>query len=316
MSGRGGKIAIAGAGAVGATIAYACLTRGVARKVALFDNDAAKVNSQVLDLRHGLQFVPPAEVEGSDDPAVCKDADVVVVTAGAKQKPGQTRLELAGVNAAMCRDLIPKLLLVAPEAIVLMVSNPVDVLTYAALKISGLPRQRVMGSGTVLDSSRFRHLIAQRCRVAVTNVHGYIAGEHGDSEIPLWSAATIANIPLHDWSVAHHGRLTVRDRAEIFLSVKNAAEQVIRGKGATNFAIGLATAQILAAILNDENRVLPVSSLLTNYRGISDVCLSAPSILSRSGVEEPLDIPMNEAETAGLADSAAAVQKVIRSLGF
>jgi L-lactate dehydrogenase len=270
----------------------------------------------VLDLRHGLQFVPPAEVEGSDDAAVCSGADIVVITAGAKQKAGQARLELAGVNAGICRELIPRLLAAAPDAIILMVSNPVDVLTYAALKISGLPRPRVMGSGTVLDSSRFRHLIAQRCRAAVSNVHGYIVGEHGDSEIPLWSAATIANIPLHTWSVAHHGRLTVRDRAEIFSAVKNAAEQVIQGKGATNFAIGLATAQILAAILNDENRVLPVSSLLSNYRGISDVCLSAPCILNRSGVEEPLDVPMNEAEAAGLANSAAAVKKVIATLGF
>jgi L-lactate dehydrogenase len=310
------KIAIVGAGSVGATIAYACLQRGVAGRIAIYDINAAKVRAQALDLNHGLQFVPPAVVEGSDDPMVCAGADVVVVTAGAKQKPGQSRMELASVNAGICRQLIPTMLRTAPEAILLMVSNPVDVLTYAALKISALPRRRVFGSGTVLDSSRFRYLIARRCNVAVASVHGYIVGEHGDSEVPLWSTANIGNIPLSEWAVPQHGRLTVRDRAEIFTGVKTAAEQIIRGKGATNFAIGLAAANILESVLDDSNAVLPVSSLLENFRGLSDVCLSMPSIVSRGGVELPLGVPMNAAEEAGLANSAAMVKASIRALGF
>jgi L-lactate dehydrogenase len=311
------KIAIIGAGSVGSTIAYACMLRGVGQHVVLHDVKREKVDAEVLDLNHGLQFVPMATIEGSDDLGACADADVVVVTAGAKQKPGQTRMDLAGANTEICRKLIPDLVRLAPGAVVLMVTNPVDVMTYVALKLSGLPRQRVLGSGTVLDSSRFRFLIAQRCSVAVQNVHATIAGEHGDSEIPLWSSARIGNIPLHEWAVPAHGKLSVRDRTDIFVNVKDAARQIIEGKGATNFAIGLATAKILEAILKDENRILPVSSLLTNYReGIDDVCLSVPSIVNRRGVEVALDVPLNQAELAGLRNSAERIKEIIRSLGF
>jgi L-lactate dehydrogenase len=310
------KIAIIGAGSVGATIAYACLIRGVGKSIALYDVNAAKVEAEVLDLNHGLQFVPMATVDGSADLEICRDADVVVVTAGAKQKPGQSRMDLASANTAICRELILKLLGVAPNAILLLVTNPVDVITYVTLKLSGLPRNRVFGSGTVLDSSRFRFLIGRRLKVAVQNVHAYIAGEHGDSEIPLWSSAHVGNIPLHEWAVAGHGKLTVRDRTEIFQNVKTAAQQVIAGKGATNYAIGLATARILEALLHDENRVLPVSSLLTNYHEMDDVCLSVPCIVNRSGVEAALPIPLNPAELAGLQNSAAMIRQTIASLGF
>ncbi len=315
MNSKTPKIAVVGAGAVGATIVYACLIRGVGRQIALYDLDRRKVDAQTLDLNHGLQFTEPAIVEGSDDVAVCADADVVVVTAGAKQKPGQTRLDLAAANAAMLAKLLPELLRVAPNAILLMVSNPVDVLTHIALSLSGLPRQRVFGTGTVLDSSRFRFLIAQRCRVAVQNVHAYIAGEHGDSEIPLWSSASIGNVPLSTWAVPGHGKLTVRDRAEITRDVKDAAQQIIAGKGATNFAIGLATADILAAIVNDQERVMPVSSLIHDYEGISDVCLSVPCIVGRSGVETPLPVPLNDAERLGLQASAQTLREARLSLG-
>lgn len=310
------KIAIIGAGGVGATIAYACVIRGVSRQIAIYDINASKVRAEVLDLNHGLLFVPAAEIDGSDDINVCAGAHVVVITAGAKQKPGMTRMDLADSNAKMLQSVLPQLLKVAPHAIYLMVTNPVDVITYIALRISGLPRQRVFGSGTVLDSSRFRFLIAQRLKVAVPNVHAHIAGEHGDSEIPLWSSATIANIPLHAWAVPHHGKLGVRDRVEIFENVKNAAYQIVAGKGATHYAIGLATARILEAILGDENRVLSVSSLMEDYHGISDVCLSVPSIVSGQGVETQLPVPMNENEITGLRNSADTVRGEIRKLGF
>lgn len=310
------KIAIVGAGSVGATIAYACLIRGVSPQVALYDTNRLKVEAQTLDLVHGLQFVPAAAVHGSDDIAVCADADVVVITAGARQKPGQTRMELAEVNTAICKRLVPELLRVAPEATVLVVTNPVDVLTYVTLKVSGLPARRVLGSGTVLDSSRFRYLIACRCKVAVPNVHAVIAGEHGDSEVPLWSSATIANVPLHEWAVMGHGKLTVRDRTEIFQTVKSAADQIIAGKGATNYAIGLATTRILEALLNDENRVMPVSAMMHEYRGISDVCMSVPSIVNCTGVGTALPIPMNDAEVAGLRNSAEKVREALKASGF
>ena len=310
------KIAIIGAGSVGATIAYACMIRGVGKQLALFDINRAKVDAEVLDLNHGLQFVPMASLEGSDDVGICADANVVVITAGAKQKPGQTRMDLASANAQICRKLLPDLLRVAPDAVYLLVTNPVDVITYVTLKLTGLPAGRVLGSGTVLDSSRFRYLIAARCNVAVQNVHAYIIGEHGDSELPLWSSATIANIPLHEWAVPRHGKLSVRDRTEIFQNVKDAAYQVIQGKGATNYAIGLATAKILEALLHDENRILPVSSLLKDYQGIDDVCLSVPSIVNRAGVEQPLPIKLNDAELAGLKNSAEQIRQAIRTVGF
>jgi L-lactate dehydrogenase len=310
------KVTIIGAGSVGATIAYACLIRGVAKQITLFDMNKAKVDAEVLDLNHGLQFVPMATLEGSDDLEITRDSDIIVVMAGAKQKPGQTRMDLAAANAEICRQLIPKLLKLSPNATLLLVTNPVDVITYVTLKISGLPKERVFGSGTVLDSSRFRFLIAQRLKVAVQNVHAYIAGEHGDSEIPLWSSAQVGNVPLHEWAVQGHGKLTVRDRTDIFTNVRNAAYQIIQGKGATNYAIGLATARILEAVLHDENRVLPVSSLLTDYYGISDVCLSVPSIVNRRGVDVALPTPMNDAEKAGLANSADTICKVVRELGF
>ncbi|HEX8522915.1 MAG TPA: L-lactate dehydrogenase [Tepidisphaeraceae bacterium] len=310
------KVAIVGAGSVGATIAYACLIRGVAQRVALYDVNRAKAHAEALDLNHGAQFFPQAMVEGSDDVEVCRDADVMVVTAGAKQKPGQSRMDLAQANAAICKEMVPKLIAVAPQSILLLVTNPVDVITYITHKISSFPRERVFGSGTVLDSSRFRMLIARRCNVAVGNVHAYIAGEHGESEIPLWSSASIGAIPLKDWAVPGHGKLTVRDRTEIFQNVKDAAQQIIAGKGATNFAIGLATARILESVLRDENRILPVSSLLTDYQGMGDVCFSVPCIVNGKGVEQALKIPLNQNEQAGLANSAETIRGAIRELGF
>lgn len=310
------KVAIVGAGSVGATVAYACLIRGVGKTVALFDLNAAKTRAEVLDLQHGLQFVPMANVMGSDDIEVCRDADVVVITAGAKQKPGQTRLDLAGANVAMCRTLVPQLLDVAPDAILLLITNPVDVLTYAALKFSGLPSGRVFGTGTVLDSSRLRGLIAQRAGVAVRSVHAYIAGEHGDSEIPLWSSATIGAVPLLEWETVGGSNLDATERDEIIGEVVHAAEEIIRGKGATNYAIGLAGARVVEAIIHDERAVLPVTSLLDDYAGISDVCLSMPSIVGRSGVQAVLPVPLSQDETDGLRRSADTVRAVIQKVGL
>lgn len=310
------KIAIVGAGAVGATIAYACMIRGVSNHLALYDVDRAKVDAEILDLNHGLPFVPMATIEGSDDVALCEDARVIVITAGAKQKPGQSRMDLAEANTAICRNLVPQLLQQSPDAILLLVTNPVDVITYITHKLSGLPRERVFGSGTVLDSARFRYLIAKRLKVAVQNVHAYIAGEHGDSEIPLWSSAAIANIPLHEWAVMHHGKLSVMDRTAIFQGVKESAGEIIKGKGATNYAIGLATAKILEAIVKDENRVLAVSSLIQNWHGIDDVCFSLPTIVSGRGVEAPLPVTVNANEEAGLKNSAETIRGAIRKLGF
>lgn len=308
------KIGIVGAGSVGATIAYACMVRGIGKHISLFDVAKAKLNAEVLDLNHGLMFVPEAQLDGSDDVEVLKGADAIVITAGAKQKPGQTRIDLAETNAEICKKLIPEIVRVAPDAILLMVTNPVDVLTYVALKVSGLEPGRVFGSGTVLDSSRFRFLLAKHCQVAVQNVHAYIAGEHGDSEFPLWSSASIGNVPLEQW--VHPNRMMASQRTAIFENVRTSADQIIAGKGATNYAVGLAVSSILQAVLWDEGRVLPVSSLLEDYRGLKDVCLSIPAIVNRRGVEYILPVPMSPDEEAGLRRSADAIQSVVRKLGF
>lgn len=308
------KIGIVGAGSVGATIAYACMVRGIGKHISLFDVAKPKLQAEVLDLNHGLMFVPEAQLDGADDIEVLKGADTVVITAGAKQKPGQTRFDLAETNTEICRKLLPEIVRVAPDAILLMVTNPVDVLTYVALKISGLKSRRVLGSGTVLDSSRFRFLVAQHCQVAVQNVHAYIAGEHGDSEIPLWSSASIGNVPLDQW--IYPSRLAAVQRTAIFENVRTSAYQIIAGKGATNYAIGLAVSSILQAILWDEGRVLPVSSLLTAYRDLDDVCLSVPAIVNRRGVEYPLPVPLSGEEEQGLYESAEAIRGILHKLGF
>jgi L-lactate dehydrogenase len=310
------KVAVVGAGSVGATLAYACLVRGIGRTIALYDLNADKTRAEVLDLQHGLQFVPQATVVGSDDIEVCRGADLVVITAGAKQKPGQTRLELAEANVALSRALVPQLLEVAPDAILLLVTNPVDVVTYAALKYSGLSPQRVFGSGTVLDSSRLRLLVAERCGVAVQSVHAYIAGEHGDSEIPLWSSASIGSVPLLAWDVPGRAPLDAATRDDIVRRVIGAAGEIIRGKGATNYAVGLAAARIIEAVLYDQRQVLPVSSLLDGQAGIRDVCLSLPSVVDRLGVDTVLPGPLSAEEAEGLRRSADTVHGVIKSLGL
>jgi len=309
-------VAIIGAGSVGATIAYACQIRGAVQTIALYDVDAKKTRAQVLDLNHGLQFTPVASVIGGDDLEVLRDADVVVVTAGAKQRTGQTRLDLAGVNVAMVETMMERFLTVAPDAVYLIVTNPCDVVTYAALKVSGLPPGRVFGSGTVLDSSRLRYLLAERCGVAVQNVHAYMLGEHGDTEIPIWSGANVGQQPLDQFQPRGRSALTPADMEGISDQVVHAAYEIIEGKGATWYAVGLAVTRIVEAIIKDENRVMPVSVLLQDYKGIDDVCLSVPCVVNASGIARVLDIPMSDGEVAGLRDSAAAVRTAIHTLGL
>jgi len=313
---RRSKVAIVGAGAVGATLAYAGLIRGLAHDIVLYDLNADKVEAEVLDLRHGLQFVPRAEVHGSADVAICAGADVIALTAGAKQKPGQTRLELAGTNVEMCRALIPELLAVAPDAVIVMVTNPVDVLTLAALKFSGLPSHRVLGSGTVLDSSRLRDLVARHYGVAPQSVHAMIVGEHGDSEFPLWSTASVGGFPVEDFVMPGGAKLDIAAQERIAREVVTAAERIIRGKGATNYAIGLAATRVIEAVLRDENCILPVTSLLDGHLGLSDVCLSLPTVVNRRGVAAVLDVPMSAHELTLLDASAKQVRAVATSLGL
>lgn len=308
------KLTVVGAGSVGTSVAYAALIRGSARHVALYDIAAAKVEAEVLDLAHGTQFTGSSEVAGGSDIAVAAGSHVVVVTAGAKQDPGQSRLELAATNARILDALMPKLLEVAPDAIYVIVTNPCDVLTVRAQQVSGLPSRRVFASGTVLDTSRLRWKLAQRAGVSPASIHAHIVGEHGDSEFPLWSRATIGTVPILDWEADGRPRLTVAELDAIAEEVRTAAYTVIQGKGATNYAIGLSSARIVEAILRDERAVLPVSTVLDGLHGVSGVALSVPSIVSSDGAEPIRGLELAPGELEAFHRSAAAVRQVVDRL--
>ena len=311
-------VAIVGAGAVGATLAYATLVRGAARRVVLFDINKAKVEAEAADIGHGIEFISQATIEGSDDIEICRDADLVVFTAGAKQDLGQSRMELASKTVGLVKKVLPTLVDIAPDAIHMMVTNPVDVVTYAAQKITGLPTNQIFGSGTVLDSSRLRFLIAKECGVAVQNVHAYVLGEHGDSEVPMWTSASIGGVPLLEWLGKNRAPLftdVVRER--IGHETVHAAYKIIEGKGATNYAVGLAVTRIIEAVLRNEHRVLPISTRIEDdFLGISDVCLSMPTIVDARGAGERLGIPMSQHEMGQLQASSHHIREAARQLGF
>lgn len=309
------KLTVIGAGAVGTSLAYASLIRNSAREVALYDIDAARAEAEVLDLAHGTLFTGASTITGGGDLDVVEGSNVVVITAGAKQKPGQTRLELAGVNVGIIRDLMPKLAERAPNAVYVIVSNPCDVLAVAAQRFSGLPASRVFASGTVLDSSRLRWLLAERLGVAASSMHAMIIGEHGDSEFPLWSQASVGPVPLAHWD-AGSGPLARDELDRIADDVKNAAYTVIAGKGATNYAIGLSGARIVEAILRDEGAVLPVSTVLEDYHGVSGVALSVPSVVDARGVSRVIEVPFSTDEQAKFAASADAMRRSLADLGI
>lgn len=316
MHSRSSKVSIIGAGAVGASMAYAMLIRETARDVVLFDVNEAKVTAEVLDLAHGTQFTGSSAISGGADISMTKDSDVIVVTAGAKQNPGQTRLELAGVNFGILKSLLPDLLKHSPDAIVILVTNPCDVLATAAMKLTGLPSNRIFSSGTVLDSSRLRYLLAQRFGVSTSNIHANIIGEHGDSEFALWSQATIGNVPLLEWKLQDGTSLSRTHLDEIAYSVKTAAYKVIEGKGATNFAIGLSGARIVEAVLNDENAILPISSVLQDYHGVSGLAMSVPTLVNRQGAIRTIDVTMEPNEQLAFEASASAIRASLASLGL
>ena len=310
------KVTVVGAGGVGVAVAYAALIRGSARTVALYDIDEPKVTAEVLDLAHGTWFTGSSDVIGGADPAVAAGSHVVVITAGAKQKPGQTRLDLAGTNYRILQTLLPTLLEHAPHAIYCIVTNPCDVLTLAAQHISGLPASRVLSSGTVLDTSRLRRLVADRAGVSPLSVHADIVGEHGDTGFALWSQARIGSTPVLDWVSPDGHRFTPDELDEITQSVRDAAYRVIEGKGATNLAIGLAAARVVEAILEDQHAVLPVSSVLDGHAGLSDVALSVPSIVGAEGVQHLGVLTMTPAEADLLHASADALRATQRTLGI
>lgn len=309
------KVCVVGAGAVGSTFAYALLMRGLASEIVLIDRNKNLAEGQAEDMSHGLPYVRPAHIYAGDY-SDCKNADVVVITAGAAQKPGESRLELTKRNVDVYKEIIPAIIKYTEDAILLVVSNPVDVLTYASVKFSGLPSHRVIGSGTTLDSSRFRYLLSQHCGVDSRNVHAYIIGEHGDSEVPAWSLAHIGGVRLDEYCHNCNRDCGKIPKDEIFEQVKTAAYHLIEKKGSTYHAIGLATLAILESIVRDQNSILSISSLINDYYDIHDVCLSVPSKLGRAGVLEQVKLPLSEEEIIKLQHSANTIKNAIKLVGL
>jgi L-lactate dehydrogenase len=306
------KVAIVGTGQVGSTFAFALMISGLATSIVLIDQARALAEGHVMDLNHGFSFVQPSNVYVGDYPD-CRDASMVVVTAGATQKPGETRLDLVRRNTDIFKKIIPQIIVHNPTMVVI-VSNPVDILTYVALKLSQYPMNRVIGSGTVLDTARFRFVLSKHCQVDPRNVHAYVIGEHGDSEVPVWSQVNIGSVPFRQYCPVCGRDCPPEERDQIFSRVRAAAYEIIERKGATNFAIALSLVRIAESILRDENSILTVSTLLDDYYDISDVCLSIPVVLNRNGVSKILKIVLDKSEIASLQTSAKVLKEVIKDL--
>jgi L-lactate dehydrogenase len=308
------KVAVVGAGSVGATFCYALAQSGLADEIVIIDKNQDQAKGQALDLVHGQPFFPTVSIKvGSADDYT--DAKVVVITAGAAQKPGETRLELLQKNAAIVGSIAEEVSAHGCKGVMLIVSNPVDVLTYVALKRSGWDRSRVIGSGTVLDSARLRYLLSKQCGIDVHNIHGYVLGEHGDSEFVAWSMTHVAGVHIDD-HCAICGKCSdwKAERLLIEQEVRDSAYHIINYKGSTHYAVGLALVRIVAAILRGQNSVLTVSSYVDGEFGISDVCLSVPCIISEGGVQKIVKSPLSADEQASLANSAAVLRKAIDAL--
>jgi L-lactate dehydrogenase len=309
------RIAIVGAGNVGATFAYSLVLNGLASEIVLIDADHARAEGQAMDIEHAVPFSHPVRVwAGSYED--CKGALVTMIAAGASQKPGETRMDLLKRNVAVFRSVIPEVAAVNQEGIILVATNPVDVLTYAAYKISGLGRRRVFGSGTILDTARFRALLANHFDVDARSLHAHIIGEHGDSEVPVWSLANIAGVRLADLHGEGWARHDPETMANIFRQTKEAAYHIIERKGATYYAVAAGLLRIVEAIVRDQSTVLSASSLLTGQYGLSDVCLSLPSVINRRGIARVLELDLNEAERDQLSRSAEMLKSSIAELGL
>lgn len=309
------KIVLVGDGAVGSTFAYTVLLKGLAHELVIIDTNQDKAVGDVLDLNHGLMLAQPMKITAGDY-ADCAGADIIVITAGAAQRPGETRIDLMNRNVAIFDSIIKQVVANNRDGILLIATNPVDILTQVALKLSGWPKQRVIGSGTLLDSSRFRYLVAEKMQVDPRSVHGFIIGEHGDSEVPVWSSLNVAGIVPDDCLGASRWCLDELDKEVIYEETRGAAYKIIQRKGATYYAIALALARICEAILKDQHSILPVSSYLEDYHGVGGLCLGVPAVVGKTGVEEVIQIPLSGREIELFRQSAGKLKQFLGSIGF
>ena len=296
------KIVIIGAGNVGEAVCYTLMVRRQASEIVLVDINEERAEGSALDIVHGTAFFHQVKVRHGSY-ADCANAQMIILTAGVARKPGQTRLDLAKTNISITRNIARSIMQYATDPIIVVVSNPVDVLTYVVQQETGLPAGRVIGSGTSLDTARFRQMISEVCGVDVSNVHAYILGEHGDSQVPIWSSATVAGEPVDQFYRNQKGQELNHD--EISTKTKNAGGVVIKLKGATFYGVAMSTSRIVEAITEDENSVLPVAHVLSEQYGpLKDVAISLPCVVNRSGVARVVRPMMDEAETAALVKSA------------
>lgn len=312
-----GKITVIGAGNVGSTIAYTLMMSGLVSEIVLIDVNKDKAEGDAMDMSHGVSFVTPVRVIAGDYSEI-KDSDMVIITAGASQREGEKRTALLRRNADIFKSIIGRVMkYCTDETLLMVVTNPVDILTYITHKISGLPKNRVIGSGTVLDTSRLKYLIGENANIDTRNVHTYIIGEHGDSEVAAWSVTSIAGMNVEDY--CKNGGACISSnicKEEYFTKTKNAAYEIIDKKGSTYYAIALAVKRIVECIVGDENSILTVSSLMEGEYGISDICLSVPTIVGAGGAERILQIDFSDEEIHGLRSSAETLKSLAREIGF
>lgn len=306
---------VVGAGFVGTAFAYSLLIRGLASQIAIIDVNRERAEGEVMDLNHGMPFAQPVRIWAGDYPD-CQDADIVVISVDRGQKIEQSRLELAQGNFELLKQIVPNITKYNDKCILLVVTNPLDVMTYAALKLSRFPKNRVIGSGTILDTARLRYLLGERLQVDPRNVHAYIIGEHGDSEVPVWSLANVAGIRLKDYYPLANVPYDQVELDKLFLKVRDAGYEIIKRKGRTFYAVALGMTKIVESIVRNENAVSTVSCLLEDYHGVSDVCLSVPVILNRTGIKEVIKLPLDEKEIADFQKSATIIENVVNSLGL
>lgn len=307
------KITVVGAGFVGSTTAYTLMISGLVSELVLIDVNREKAEGEIMDLSHGMPFVKPVRMYQGDY-SQCAGSDIIIITAGANQKPGETRIDLVHKNTAIFKSIIAEIVKYNKDCILLVVTNPVDILTYVTWKISGFPKEKVIGSGTVLDTARFRYLLGEHVGLDTRNVHAYIIGEHGDSEVAAWSLTNIAGIPMDKYCENCNGCNGQLSKYDIYNEVKNAAYEIIKRKGTTYYAVALAVRRIVEAIVRDENSILTVSSLLEGNYGLNGVCLSLPAVVSRSGIARILDVPLADKEKEAFIHSGNTLKDIIRSI--
>ncbi|MCI9296664.1 MAG: L-lactate dehydrogenase [Lachnospiraceae bacterium] len=313
------KVAVIGCGFVGSTIAFALMQSGLFSEMVLIDVDKKKAEGEALDIGHGILYARPMKIWAGEYEDIA-DAAIVIITAGANQKPGETRLDLVHKNIGILRHIMPEVTKYNKTGIILMVANPVDILTYAALKISGLPENRVIGSGTVLDTARLKYEMGELLEVDSRGVHAFIVGEHGDSEIAAWSSANVSGVPLKDFckirSDIDSNKLLKETMDEIADRVKNSAYEIIERKQATYYGIAMAVKRICEVIVRDEKSVLPISSMMHGEYGLTDVVLSMPAIVGENGVEHVVPVSLDEEEQKKLWNSAQVLKEIQKQEGF